>query len=250
MSLPTAMPRCTAGRSPRLVYAGARYYSPTLGRFVSPDMLSILQPDELVGPLHLNPYVYAGNNPLRLVDDNGLFWKWIVGGLIIAALIVATIATAGVGGFAFGILLAASIGSGLGWGVGVISVYASGGDLADGFLFGATVGGAGGAAKVKRWLMRDPRFQYHFTPTYSSWLNLVERFFARLTEQQLRRGTHRSVPALEKAIRAYLETYNEDPKPFRWTKSADEMIESAGPWTRRFREGTRRGMPVGAPGDT
>ena len=80
--------------------------------------------------------------------------------------------------------------------------------------------------KVKQWLHRHPRFQCHFTPTYSSWLNLVERFFATLTEQQLRRGTHRSVPALEKAIREYLENYNEDPKPFRWTKSADQIIES------------------------
>jgi len=80
--------------------------------------------------------------------------------------------------------------------------------------------------KVKQWLLRHPRFHCHFTPTYSSWLNLVERFFATLTEQQLRRGTHRSVPVLEKAIRDYLKIYNEDPKPFRWTKSADEIIES------------------------
>ena len=80
--------------------------------------------------------------------------------------------------------------------------------------------------KVKQWLHRHPRFHCHFTPTYSSWLNLVERFFATLTEQQLRRGTHRSVPALEKTIREYLENYNEDPKPFRWTKSADQIIES------------------------
>jgi transposase len=80
--------------------------------------------------------------------------------------------------------------------------------------------------KVKNWLMRHPRFHCHFTPTYSSWLNLVERFFAALTEQQLRRGTHRSVPALENAIREYLRIYNEDPHPFRWSKSADEIIES------------------------
>ena len=80
--------------------------------------------------------------------------------------------------------------------------------------------------KVKRWLLRHPRFHCHFTPTYSSWINLVERFFASLTEHQLRRGTHRSVVALEKAIRGYLETHNEQPKPFRWTKSADEIIES------------------------
>jgi len=80
--------------------------------------------------------------------------------------------------------------------------------------------------KVKNWLMRHPRFHCHFTPTYSSWINLVERFFASLTEHQLRRGTHRSVPALEKAIREYLDLHNENPKPFRWNKSADEIIDS------------------------
>lgn len=88
--------------------------------------------------------------------------------------------------------------------------------------------------KVKQWLLRHPRFHCHFTPTYSSWLNLVERFFATLTEQQLRRGTHRSVPALERAIRDYLESYNEDPKPFRWTKSADEIIESVNSVLKRI----------------
>ena len=80
--------------------------------------------------------------------------------------------------------------------------------------------------KVEQWLLRHPRFHCHFTPTYSSWLNLVERFFAALTEEQLRRGTHRSVPVLERSIRQYLDTYNEDPQPFRWTKSADEIIAS------------------------
>ena len=81
-------------------------------------------------------------------------------------------------------------------------------------------------AKVKQWLLRHRRFHCHFTPTYSSWLNLVERFFASLTEHQLRRGSHRSVVALEKAIRGYLDIHNEQPRPFRWTKSADEIIES------------------------
>ncbi|MGH8168389.1 MAG: IS630 family transposase [Woeseiaceae bacterium] len=88
--------------------------------------------------------------------------------------------------------------------------------------------------KVKNWLMRHPRFHCHFTPTYSSWLNLVERFFATLTEQQLRRGTHRSVPALEKAIRDYLHIYNNDPHPFRWTKSAEEIIESVNSVIKRI----------------
>ena len=86
--------------------------------------------------------------------------------------------------------------------------------------------GAHKTAKVKQWLLRHPRFHCHFTPTYSSWINLVERFFASLTEHQLRRGSHRSVVALERAIRGYLEMHNEQPTPFRWTKSADEIIES------------------------
>ena len=81
-------------------------------------------------------------------------------------------------------------------------------------------------AKVKQWLLRHPRFHCHFTPTYSSWINLVERFFASLTEHRLRRGSHRSVVALERAIRGYLETHNEQPTPFRWTKSAEEITES------------------------
>jgi transposase len=81
-------------------------------------------------------------------------------------------------------------------------------------------------AKVKNWLLRHPRFTLHFTPTYSSWLNQVERFFAALTEKQLRRGTHRSVLALESAIREYLQSVNDNPQPFIWTKSADEIISS------------------------
>lgn len=88
--------------------------------------------------------------------------------------------------------------------------------------------------KVKNWLLRHPRFHCHFTPTYSSWINLVERFFAALTEQQLRRGTHRSVRALEQAIRDYLEIHNEQPTPFRWTKSADEIIESVNSVLKRI----------------
>lgn len=80
---------------------------------------------------------------------------------------------------------------------------------------------------VKRWLLRHPRFHRHFTPTESSWINLVERFFASLTEHQPRRGSHRSVVAMEKAIRSHLEIHNEQPKPFRRTKSADEIIKSA-----------------------
>ena len=79
---------------------------------------------------------------------------------------------------------------------------------------------------VKRWFARHPRFHVHFTPTSASWLNLVERWFATLTEKQLRRGTHRSTQQLEKAIRTYLDISNEDPKPFVWSKTADEILAS------------------------
>lgn len=94
--------------------------------------------------------------------------------------------------------------------------------------------GAHKTAKVKHWMTRHPRFHCHFTPTYSFWLNLVERFFATLTEQQLRRGTHRSVPALEQAIREYLAIYNKQPQPFHWTKSADEIIASVNSVPKRI----------------
>lgn len=80
--------------------------------------------------------------------------------------------------------------------------------------------------KVRQWLLRHPRLHCHFTPICSSWINLVERFFATLTEQQLRRGTHRSVHALESAIREYLDLHNDEPKPLPWTKSANEIIAS------------------------
>ena len=91
-------------------------------------------------------------------------------------------------------------------------------------------------SRVKNWVLRHPRFKMHFTPTYSSWMNLVERFFAALTEQQLRRGTHTSVPALERAIREYLEHMNQDPKPFRWTKSADQITQSVGRIVQRINQ--------------
>ena len=77
---------------------------------------------------------------------------------------------------------------------------------------------------VLRWRKKHPRFHFHFTPTYSSWLNQVERWFALLTERQLKRSVHRSTQALEKDIRAFLDAHNEDPQPFVWTKSADEIL--------------------------
>jgi transposase len=79
---------------------------------------------------------------------------------------------------------------------------------------------------VKRWLARHPRFHVHFTPTSASWLNQVERWFAQLTEKQIRLGTHRSTVALEQAIRDYLKIYNREPKPFTWTKTADQILDS------------------------
>jgi transposase len=79
---------------------------------------------------------------------------------------------------------------------------------------------------VRRWLTRYPRFHVHFTPTSASWLNQVERWFAQLTDKQIRRGTHRSTVELESAIRSYLTIYNRDPKPFVWTKTADQILDS------------------------
>lgn len=80
------------------------------------------------------------------------------------------------------------------------------------------------APTIRRWLKRHPRFRMHFTPTYASWLNLVERWFAKLTNEALRRGSHGSTDELRRAIGAYLEVSNEEPKPFVWTKTADEIL--------------------------
>ena len=82
------------------------------------------------------------------------------------------------------------------------------------------------APTVRNWLNRRPRWHVHLTPTSSSWLNQVERFFALLTERQIRRGIHRSVAALKSAITSFIEHHNADPKPFRWTKSADDILAS------------------------
>jgi transposase len=86
---------------------------------------------------------------------------------------------------------------------------------------------------IQRWLLRHPRFHLHFTPTGASWLNLVERWFAALTEKQLRRGAHRSTRELEDAIRRYLEICNRHPKPFIWTKTADQILESVARFCKR-----------------
>ncbi len=81
-------------------------------------------------------------------------------------------------------------------------------------------------ALIRRWLAKRPRSYLHFTPTDASWINLVERLFALLTERQLRRGVHRSTRELEAALLAYLEHHNREPKPFIWTKTADEILAS------------------------
>jgi len=81
-------------------------------------------------------------------------------------------------------------------------------------------------AMVHNYLLSRPRFHLHFTPTSSSWLNLVERWFGLITEKQIRRGTFKSTSELEQAITRYLTGYNDEPKPFVWTKSADHILES------------------------
>jgi transposase len=87
---------------------------------------------------------------------------------------------------------------------------------------------------VKAWFARHPRFHVHFTPTSASWLNLVERFFALLSNRQIKRGSHRSTHQLEQAIRTYLTIHNEDPKPFVWTKTADEILASVARFCNRI----------------
>ena len=79
---------------------------------------------------------------------------------------------------------------------------------------------------IRDWLAKRPRWHVHFTPTSASWVNQVERFFAILTERQIRRGVHRSLDALHKAITSFLDQHNAEPKPFRWTKSASDILAS------------------------
>lgn len=88
-------------------------------------------------------------------------------------------------------------------------------------------------ALIRKWLLKRPRFHVHFTPTYGSWLNLVERWFAELTNKRIRRGVFRSVRELESAIREYIEIHNEDPKPFVWTRTADQILDSIARYANR-----------------
>jgi transposase len=88
-------------------------------------------------------------------------------------------------------------------------------------------------AIIRTWLAKRPRFHVHFTPTYGSWLNLVERWFAELTNKRIRRRVFRSVKELETAIREYIDVHNEAPKPFVWTKTADQILDSIARYASR-----------------
>ncbi len=91
-------------------------------------------------------------------------------------------------------------------------------------------------SKVKEWLIRHPRFHLHFTPTSSSWLNLVERWFAELTNRKLRRSAHRSVTELETDVRRWINEWNKDPKPFVWTKTADQILDTLAAYCGRIND--------------
>jgi transposase len=90
--------------------------------------------------------------------------------------------------------------------------------------------------EVHQWLLRHPRFHLHFTPTSSSWMNLVERWFAELTRRKLRRSAHRTVTELEADIRAWISEWNKNPKPFIWTKTADEILETLASYCQRIND--------------
>lgn len=89
---------------------------------------------------------------------------------------------------------------------------------------------------VKAWLLKHPRFHLHFTPTSASWLNLVERWFGELTRRKLRRSTHRSVIDLERDIITWTQTWNTDPNPFVWTKTADQILETLASYCQRIND--------------
>jgi transposase len=88
--------------------------------------------------------------------------------------------------------------------------------------------------EIQQWLARHPRFHVHFTPTGSSWINQVERWFGLLTDKLIRRGVHTSVKALENDIRDWIDTWNENPRPFTWTKTADEILKSLADYLARI----------------
>ena len=87
---------------------------------------------------------------------------------------------------------------------------------------------------INNWLGRHPRFHVHFTPTGSSWVNQVERFFGLITDKLIRRGVHTSIAALEADIRQWIDTWNDNPRPFTWTKTADEILNSLAKYLARI----------------
>jgi transposase len=94
-------------------------------------------------------------------------------------------------------------------------------------------------AIIRNWFAKRPRFRIHFTPTYGSWINLVERWFAEITNKRIRRGIFRSIKELEAAIREYIDIHNEDPKPFVWTRTADEILASIARFAQRTQAATQ-----------
>ena len=103
------------------------------------------------------------------------------------------------------------------------------------------------APTVKRWLAKNPRFHMHFIPTHSSWLNMVESWFSILTTRQIKRGSHHSVEELQAAIQEFLDAWNEEPTPFTWTKTADEILANVARYC--FRTLNDRGIPVESSAD-
>jgi transposase len=89
---------------------------------------------------------------------------------------------------------------------------------------------------IQRWLLRHPRCTLHFTPTYSSWLNLVQRWFAELTTKSIKRGSHRSVRDLVASIRTWITNWNDNPKPFVWHKSADQILDSLAAYCQQIND--------------
>jgi len=87
---------------------------------------------------------------------------------------------------------------------------------------------------IQRWLLRRPRFSFHFTPTYSSWMNLVERWLSELTTKQIQRGAHTSVADLQDAINAWTDHWNQNPCPFTWRKTADEILDNLARYIQRI----------------
>jgi transposase len=104
---------------------------------------------------------------------------------------------------------------------------------------------------VQAWFLPHPRYHLHFTPTHSSWLNQVERWFALLSQRQIKRGSHYSVPELESAISACIAVHNEQPRPFAWTKSADAILNSIGRFASRTlaAHGSRNMQAINDSGD-